>query len=490
MLVTALMFAAAAPAAAQDEAWLRTTAEFTAATYTAADTDVRFVVTVENVGSAPVADVNVTVRTELRFDAADLGPLAPGGEPLSLAPGASFRVEVPVRMPAPTDLLRVELVFSDGSARTVEAPVTPAPGTASGTVSGLVYGDLDYDEVVDPGEELAGGTIRMNGGGLMREARMDQRGAFTFSDVPVGDYYVVAYLPMSWRVVTPPQLRVEAGVTTYVVRAVRSTQPPLTVSATLDRDTYAVGDLAHEHVVLTNTGAKPMSGIVAACGGPGSRALQGSGWGELYDRPGATLAPGETRTYDFTEVVPEISGVYGFVYLDCAFEVGRVPAVSTTDKAMVPGLRGTIVGALRQPTGAPVPAVTMLLVDDTGHVAARGTSSAAGTFRFADVPANLYEVRLLGPWRHATEIVVYRQVYGGRTEEVSLEVIPGPVVADPEALPVAPVATATPPRPQAVRRPANLADTGASVGELSALALLLLLAGGALTVVGRRNFVR
>lgn len=486
MLVTALMFAAAAPAAAQDGVRLRTTAEFTAASYTAADTDVRFAVTVENVGSAPVDDVGVTVRTDLLFDPADLGPLAPGGEPLPLAPGASFVVEVPVRMPAPTDLLRVELVFSDGSTHTVEAPVTPA----TGSVSGLVYGDLDYDEVVDPGEELAGGTVRMNNGGFMRETRMDQRGAFTFSDLPVGEYYVVVYLPMSWRVVTPPQLRVDAGLTTYVVRAVRTTQPPLTVSATLDRDTYAVGDVAHEHVVLTNTGTTPLSGIVAACGGPGSRALQGSGWGELYDLPGATLAAGEKRTYDFTEVVPEISGVYGFVYLDCAFEVGDVFAGATTDKAMVPGQRGTITGAVRQPTGAPVPAVTMLLVDDTGHVAARATSSADGTFRFVDVPANLYEVRLLGPWRHATDIVVYRQVYGGRTTEVPLEVIPGPVVADPEAPPSAAPGATSAPRPQAAHRPANLADTGASVGELTALALLLLLAGGALTFVGRRNFVR
>jgi hypothetical protein len=213
----------------------------------------------------------------------------------------------------------------------------------------------------------------------------------------------------------------------------------------------------------------------------------------LFEGAGLTLAPGETRVFDFTEVVPEVAGVYGYAVLSCAFEVGRVYAGATEDRAAVPGMVGTLVGALRQPSGAAVPGVPVLLVDDTGRVAARTTSGADGTFGFVDVPANRYEVRLVGPWRFATEVVAYRQVYGGRIEEAGFEVVPGPAVADPEApaaTPATPARPAVVPRPQAAPRPANLADTGASVGELSALALLLLVGGGVLVFAGRRNCVR
>jgi len=134
--------------------------------------------------------------------------------------------------------------------------------------------------------------------------------------------------------------------------------------------------------------------------------------------------------------------------------------------------------------------VSLLLVDDTGRVGARTSTGADGAFGFVDVPANRYEVRLIGPWRFATDVVVYRQVFGGRVAEAPLEVIPGPEVADPEAPATTPVRPSAMPAPQASARPANLADTGASVVELSALALLLLVSGGVLVFAGRRNCVR
>jgi LPXTG-motif cell wall-anchored protein len=82
-------------------------------------------------------------------------------------------------------------------------------------------------------------------------------------------------------------------------------------------------------------------------------------------------------------------------------------------------------------------------------------------------------------------LTFYVQILGGRTVDGLLRVLPGPSIADPEA-----PRTTTPlaaPRPQASPRPANLADTGASVVELTALGALLLLAGAALLLVRQRD---
>jgi hypothetical protein len=200
-LVAALVFAAAAPAVADEQVRLRTTAVFSQATYLAGD-DVRLVLTVENAGTVAVDDVSAVLSTELSHDPAALGALAPAGPRLPLAPGATFGVEVPMLVTTPTDRLRVDVAFSDGSAVMAEAPVT----AARGSLAGLIYGDRDYDEVVDPGEELVGGGVSLVGpGDYYGETRVDQRGAFTFQDLAAGDYYAVVghsrRVRRAWRAV-------------------------------------------------------------------------------------------------------------------------------------------------------------------------------------------------------------------------------------------------------------------------------------------------
>jgi len=70
-----------------------------------------------------------------------------------------------------------------------------------------------------------------------------------------------------------------------------------------------------------------------------------------------------------------------------------------------------------------------------------------------------------------------------------LNVVPGPTQPNPDAARPAPTTPASPTPQAAARppgsRPTTLADTGVSVAELSALALLLILTGGALLLVRR-----
>jgi hypothetical protein len=514
LLASVSVLALAAPAAADDAEPVRleTTARFGEPAYdstdvTTAQDGIRFTVTVRNVGAVTAEDVEVRAQTDQFFNPADQGPLFAGDGVVRLAPDEEISVEVPLEVWAPADVLRVRLEAraagqeqDDADGRHVA--VAEAPMTAvRGSLSGVIYGDQDEDGVFDRGEALIGRSLLLAGGfppwsGM---PRADAAGRFHVPDLPAGGYRFLLSPPDGWRIVSGEEVRVGAGPTTVVVRAVREVTPTLSASATLDRDTYAPGDLAREHVVITNTGTRQLDGVVAMCGGQDKNSLRGMTWGELVEgvAPGISLRPGETRTYDFTEVVPEVAGRYGFIVLECRFSSGGVEGARTFDRAAVPGQVGSLAGTLCAPGTDPcaaVPGVSVLLMDnERGRVAGRATSGRDGRFTFVDVPAGLYEVRLLGPWRHGTNAVEQRQVLAGETAEWRFDVVPGPVVADPEAPPpvASPSVAATggtpPPRAAARPAPAGLADTGADVMELSALGLLLVVAGAALLAVRPRR---
>jgi LPXTG-motif cell wall-anchored protein len=107
------------------------------------------------------------------------------------------------------------------------------------------------------------------------------------------------------------------------------------------------------------------------------------------------------------------------------------------------------------------------------------------------VAANNYELRVAGPWRPRNDTFQRVGVFASdRADSLLYPMLPGPTQPDldgprpPVSVPPSP--PPPPPTPQASPRPANLADTGASVVELSALGLLLVAAGTVLLFVRRR----
>lgn len=498
-LVAALILCAAAPAMAEGEAvHLRVTAAYNQPSYVSTDTDVHVTVTVANVGTVAANDVDVLVTSPDDLDQTPLGDLLPDTGAVRVEPGASVTVDLPVfgvlRGPLRAEFRAVAVgQQQDTSAGdhevVVEAPVT----MLSGSLTGTVFGDQDGDGVADPGEELVGGVVDLDGGmtGVFVSTRVGANGRFAFPELPVSEYFVKYLPPAGWRMAGPATVRVAPGANTVVLRAVRDVRPALTATVALDRTTYAVGDIAREHVVLTNTGTTPLDRVMAECGtAEGGNGLQGVTWGDLHSGTavGISLAPGERRVYDFREEVPAVAGEYGFVELNCRFMVDWQDGPTAQVSARVPGQVGDRTGVLAvdDDPDRPVPGVPILLVETaTGRVIARSVSAADGRFQFLGLPAGRYEVRFAGPWRHAAEPVGYLQVLGGRTVDQILYVVPGPSMADPAA--PRPTTPPTAPRPQASPRPANLADTGASVVELTALGALLLVAGTGLRRVRRRD---
>jgi LPXTG-motif cell wall-anchored protein len=363
-----------------------------------------------------------------------------------------------------------------------------------------VYGDVDRDGVVDAGEPRAGVLITLFGGltGGRVTTRTDEAGVAHFPAISGGRYTPLVTLPKGWYVDTYSDIKVLAGTNTAVVRATLNDLTALSASIMFDRDSYAPGDTVRERVTLTNSGGSDIVGLVAHCGPYGAEnVLSSIGWGELDTMVdgGAVVRAGETRTWEFTGVVPPRAWDYGFVMLQCDFSPATAHDGPLAEaRAAVPGGRGTVGGVLTTEQKEPLAGITLLMLDPvSGAVRARVVSEATGRFQFPELPAGLYELRPVGPWR-TYETVFSVQIWAGQHVEFDpLTLRPGPVQGDPDAPPPAAnqstVDVVATPVPQAAPalRPANLADTGADVTELSAIGLLMVLAGAGLLFVRRRS---
>lgn len=500
MVVVALLLACAAPAAAsaKGDVDLVVTAEFDKPSYLSTE-DATVSVTVTNIATEQATGVMLTTGGSLDVPAKALGVLDPEGPGAVLAPGEELRLFVTGRPVDPVDGIRQELTVTSAEADfdPTNNTVTARAG-ASGELCDVVvvvYGDENDDGQYGDGEGMIGLVVTLNGADGQVKARTDATGTARFTGLRCGGYSSRVEVGAGWLVVGTVDFKVRPGEQAeQVIRAVRNDSTTLTATIALDRDTYAVGDTVRERVTVTNWGRKDVAGIFAFCGyydtGPDNELIS-LGWGELDPAgggPGLLVRAGETRSFEFSDVVSWRMWEYGFVVLRCRFSLSGSQKGSWAEaRAAVPGGRG-VLGAALVHDGRPLSGVKVLLVDQrTGAAVARAVSDVAGAFQFPATAAGEYELRLVGPWRFsATNLLV--QVFAGDPLTIGpLEVLPGPNQPDPDASPSTVEPTVAAPAPQASARPANLADTGASAGELAALAMLLLLAGGALLICARRK---
>jgi LPXTG-motif cell wall-anchored protein len=216
-----------------------------------------------------------------------------------------------------------------------------------------------------------------------------------------------------------------------------------------------------------------------------------------------TVRAGETRTFEFTDVVPPGGRLFGFITITCWFSTAFMyydgPEVMA--RAEVPGGKGSTGGVLyhdRDNDGDVdpaelVPGVKVFLVSRDGKVASRSVTDAAGHFLFTDAPAGRYYLRLAGTWKLRDDAGLEVGVYDGAVMEgATYAVEPGPKLPDPDEPAPSTVEITRVPDAQASpspRRPEGLADTGSNVVELVVVGILLLLAGAGLLVVRRSRGV-
>lgn len=506
-----LPFLAPAPAAADEEPYvdLVVTAAFDKAAYLSSD-EIRLTLTITNRGTVPATGVRIDSRTSFELwtnwgeaeQQGGAGVRVEPGEQLSFTAATRLMVDV-------TDLWYLGRIRGNEADRDLtdnNVHVTATSTLVRGDIAGFVYGDGNGNGVADPGEALGGIPVQLaDGNANVFGTRTDATGRFSFTDLPALSYFVLVTVPGGWWFEPEQQHAVGTG-EELVARAVRAEPPPLLAGIRFDRDTYASGDTVLEHVTLTNTGTADLTGLVAVCGSMGDEhALFGAGWGDLLpDGPGITLRAGETRTFTFRETVPEEAWRHGFVFLRCDFTTSPMRnGVVVEARARVPGGRGSYVSTLyhdadhdwtldadeQRPAG-----VTLVLLERaSGRVVARAVSTPDGRFAFPDVPAEVYELRIVGPWRLRGEPPTLLAITAGSTGLTETAVYPGPSQPDPEApapsIPPSTPSTPATPAPQArPASPTRLADTGASVAEPLALGVLLLVAGiGLLSAVRSRR---
>lgn len=380
----------------------------------------------------------------------------------------------------------------------------PVPGGLA-SLDGVLYGDKDHDGVVDAGEALTG--VQMSFRQVVAPwseytMRSGADGRFAVPELVTGQYYVAIQLPPGWRLVLPGNmLDLASGTNSIAVRAMRAVKPTLDAAIRFDRASYAVGDVINEHVRITNTGTADLTRITALCTGQGLPSELGStGWGDLSPySDGVTLRAGETKEFTFVDVVPQGGYDYGDVHLYCLFAPDQDYEFGTvaTAQAAVPGGRGDLTGTLFLDEGEPgfqdgegLPNVKVYIVNRAGKIVARTRTDAGGRFAFRGVPAANYELRFVGPWRYAYGSAQYWNVVAGKKRWIDLQVLAGPNQPDPDAPPPGdgpPPSTSDPaPRPQARAAGGGLADTGASVRELTGIGIGLLLVGFWLLVLPMR----
>lgn len=389
----------------------------------------------------------------------------------------------------------------------------PVPG-ARASLDGVLFADKDRDGTVDAGEGLGGVQMTLyqqRGPWTQLVVRSGSGGRFAIPELVIGDYYLMVGLPAGWKLGLPPSapyVHVGPGPNTVDVRALRIVKPTLEASVTFDRDTYAVGDVIREHVRITNTGKADIAGITALCTGQGNpNELTADGWGDLasYTGAGVTVRAGETREFNFTDVVPRGGYEYGNVHIFCIFspdqeDYDHENGVVASAEATVPGGRGDLTGTLYLDEGERgfqdgegLAGVKMYLVNRAGRIAARTVTDARGRFLFRRAPADNYEIRFVGPWRYVDHPAEYWNVVADQSRGIDLPVAHGPNQPDPDAPPPVPgddtSTSDDSPLPQARASgvPARLADTGASVRELTGIGIGLLLVGFWLLVLPMRD---
>ncbi|WP_089907852.1 SdrD B-like domain-containing protein [Lentzea albida] len=316
-----------------------------------------------------------------------------------------------------------------------------------GSVRGTAYADANRNGALDPGEPLAGGIVSIYGGSPSAEHRTttDENGLFEFTNVLTGVYSPYYELPGGWVVHLQPgleQFAVEPNRTTSLEgRAWRPYSELLTATASLDRSTYAYPATAKVTVTLTNTSQYRLDDIQAGCNraGNSNHFDGGAEWNAVFG-PGVDLVAGETKTFVFTEPVPEGASQAGDVWLSCDFQPNpgwNTDGPRASASATVTGGKGRLTMHLADDRdedhmidpGEEVAGLKIVLLNPgTGAQVAEAVSNAQGTLEFVDVPVGTYRAAILGPWdfRYGPDMETQQVVGWGSTVFVGLKAVSGP----------------------------------------------------------------
>jgi hypothetical protein len=467
------------------------------------DEEVTGSITITNTGTGPAKHVSYWgsgYNATFTFTGIppNSGPVEIGKD---LAPGESFVVTakgtIQDRNNRYVDLFAQ--VWLDRTQNSINASAYASVIPGRGDVKGTLYFDKNGNGRYDQGEGLAGIRVSASGGTVYHQEptqTTDSDGHFAYTNIPFGDYgasfdgltdLVAQYI--GWTVGDQPQ--------TVFIEARPKVTDELAASVKLNSNTYAGGDTAHITVTLTNKGDRSLHAVTERCNGIGdANQLSGfsDGWGDLRDgHAGVSVPAHSTITIEVTEQVPVEARDWGYTALSCRFgetgfdEVVADAALASVPGKVIPSVALTLVYDKNSDGNTvPVTGVKVYLTDYvTKKIVASAVSDSAGSATFTSLPAGLYGIGLVGPWKTAGEQAT---IWPTRMGSVTISVEPGPDQPDPTVNPTNPT-TNVPVSPAAQASPA-LAYTGvADVLGLSLAAGAALVLGVGLVLLSRRRRV-
>lgn len=449
-LLLAGTFAGAASAEpAKGQADLRLTISYGQGEYPPG-ADLAATVTVENVGTAAAEGLKFDLRANYEVSpeeyekAKDVKRLEPGQRHTAVVVGRQRNTNEVTA----TFFGRVDVDGAvDPTPADNEFTAKAAIGNSLGAVNGTVYVDADRDGKVDAGEGKAGIEFTSTGGSpvVSLKAVTDGDGRFSFRNVPAGTHRL-RFGGAGGFVVKPGSsvFTVESGKETLLeLGAVRPVSEALTAKLDFEKDGYGKSDQVGLAVTLTNRGTEALTGVVAVCRSEADHLLPGTGpgWAPLAPGgPGVRVGAGETEVVRVTDVVPDGAYDSGAVAARCAFgDNGEFTDgyAEASDRADVVGATGDVKGDIRHGDQPLVGVGLVALHPRTRALLGRTTSGADGAWSIKGLPAGDVNVVALGPWKDAgsggiDHVVPIRR---GADNVLALSVVPGPVVADPEADP-------------------------------------------------------
>ncbi|OXM60628.1 SdrD B-like domain-containing protein [Amycolatopsis vastitatis] len=433
---------AAAPAFAETGPNLKVTATVQQGRWLPGD-DIPVEFTVTNLGDATANHVSGAAYTDsgpyFLIPDEEWGDLrVPGGT--SFAPGESRTYHLHGSFSSrPEGTPEVEFTASgeldtDGSDNSVRVTVPLVPAGTTDRMGGHLYGDRDGDGKPSPGEDLAGAKVHTIGIGMSQEVvtTTDAAGRFAFEGLPVSRDFTLYFtdLPDGWvppSSVGPLRLDGSGANTALEIKASRPLTDVLTETITLDKASYAVGATGTATVTLTNTGAKPLSGLYAGCDPAGSGLeldVPEDQWGAFGPlRHAGELAPGQRLVLKVSGKVPERAAYFGQTGLGCYIDgSGYVGGPYAYALAKVPGKKADAKGQVwtdkngngRPDAGEGVAKVKVTLSEDGVHVLSMAQTDANGVATFPQVGVGEYRLRPVGAWTASgdTSVSVVASPYG------------------------------------------------------------------------------
>ncbi|MBB5854779.1 hypothetical protein ACFQ05_15850 [Amycolatopsis umgeniensis] len=483
------------------------------------DENVRFTFKVTNVSK--VSAVGLRINQWLTVPGALSIPYEPGWGELGRAPGMNLAPEGTIEFSVTGQIQDLDLgkavvrgFVSDTSGFGVgsfDAEVAVTKNT--GRATGVVFGDENSDGKLDDGEQLTGLPLTLRHAISAKEyhATSGPGGKIDFGDVPAARYFLSGDGIKGWLF---PFRTIQVGEDTedLSIRGVRPLNGALKASISFAKDIYKSGELAHLTVKLSNSGTRPLVGIVAGCNRVGNDfelTSDGAGWGELSTLgSGATILPGQTRVFDVTKTIPDAALNYGRVSVVCDFgyaDVGLDGSPVAMDAAEVPGGMATLAGRLIRITDPGKPEVGLagvklvLTSDGDCPTVVETTTGADGRFKIDNIVTGpKYRLFFAPPqgWRMKNEnpIKVYAIGPADNLHELRFVVEEGqePPLTMPSRRPGCDASGTTTPAPGQQgsgggQGRSGLASTGADVIWLGALALATLGLGAVLLLGTRRR---